>query len=473
MVDAVPNIQKSEDVTPPPPSTDLESNVAKMQTVSTLKVSAQYSEPTADSEKPQLMAFNNMNQTSPQDLAKTLALAQQRIVSDISDSWLKNTQEVAADMQKAYEQKIQQGLDTYSLLVAYLFQQWQNQAAPGVQAGEAGISKVGLTQNALSIGNAGAVAPGVPGSIEPAAFHSHQQSTVGGVGRVDGMPQPVVNNAAVPTIVPGNPQLNKIEPTDNENDLSKPLSVGIGLVGILAAQMPLLDSIAATGIIDSTNAALGVPGTQLFNDLSVQMVSAQILPVDMAGALAMMAALIGTSLVSSSVVALAKSEGTNPDHYNKKYVDAFIEQVQKLVKSPLFDQLIQLTILAQLEARGEKLSPAETSNIFTASKLVYLLSALAAYYKAETGAITSDEIVGLINGQIELSKDDPRTSLVDEINQQRQLLDGDAGARFWDSALAYFDKNPAMKDLLDPTTVFKDMASSDEAKVSAASALSA
>ena len=390
--------------------------------------------------------------THATEVATMIALMESKIATEVTTAWVKSTQEIAADQKEQLHHKVMSGLDSYSILVAEQLQQMyaqmagmaspvQHAAAPG---GIPGVSGVGQMAETTSIAGAAGAAS------------AEQFAAPAGSSAV-----PVVNPSLSGPMLPPPVAAAAAEQVDNSQS-PLPKVAATGLTTVLMMQMAIPNIALPSGMLEGTTSILSLSGTELYSNLAAQMATAQLTPVDMSSAIAMVAALFGTTLlVTSALQTVGKNKGAN-EQFNQKFAQENIKQTLSMVNSPEFEHFVKNLIIAPIEIQKGPLSFQAQQNILASMKLVYLLGALAVYYKAETGQLTSEEILGLLNGEIKLEADDPRLQVIEQINVIKQQLKGEAGIKFWSSALAYFDSNPKIHDLLDPVNLFKILAEPDD-----------
>lgn len=406
---------------------------------------------TSDMGIPQLNPQQISTPLTPQQMSQVINLIEAKIVTQIASTWNMNVGQVNQVSLQDVQRRIQEGLSDYSALAAQLMQHAFD------------------IENAAVISNSMAVPTGAIAGVNGAELIAQPNTTTPGMTVA---PSPVVVPAqpssesmavpslAMPILQP--PAIPDVNASEGKGPESSGFTIQILAVsGLLMSQMSLITAVAQAGVVSHLELPISVPGMDLLGDLSMQTVQSQVVPVDISGAVAMMAALFGTTIVLTSTLgSLGRNKKQGNPNYNKQFAENHIEQTLTLVGSPYFEKFVRDVIIGGIEERAGPLSEKSQNEIIAAMKLVYLLSSLAVYYKAETGRITPEEIQGLLNGTIKLAEKDPRLALIEQIDVMRAQLQGDAALRFWTGVMDYFAGDPATKDLLEPANMLHTLAES-------------
>lgn len=379
---------------------------------------------------------------TPQQINQVINLMEDKIVTQISMAWASNVNNVDQQSQADYQRLIRMGLDDYATIATQLLQTtfYSDNPTGGITPSAAPTNPISNVANAEFFAQAVTAAGATTTTSNPLAASPTAPSL------------PLLQPPAIPAVTGA--------------EAKPPESTGmnvqvLALAGILLIQMSILSSMSKGSITSAVSHTLSVPGTELVINLSNQTVQSQLVPMDMSGALAMMAALFGTTIVLTSTLGgLRKDKKGAKESFNRSFAENHIKQTLALVGSPYFEQFVRHVIIGGIEATEGALPEQSQSEIIASMKLVYLLSSLAVYYKAETGKITPEEIQGLLDGTIKLPEKDPRLELLDQIDRARRHLKGGPAIQFWTGALEYFDRDPNMKDLLAPATMLHALAES-------------
>lgn len=406
---------------------------------------------TEDMGIPKLNSQQVSEPLTPQQMNQVVNLIEAKIVTQIAAAWNANVVQVDQASQQDYQHRIQEGLNDYSALAAQMMQRAFD------------------IENAAVVSNSMAVPTGAVAGAGGTEFVAQSNTTVPGTtvapSPVVVQAQPSSNSMAVPNLsmpVLQPPAIPDVNSAEGKGPESTGFTIQIlSVSGLLMSQMSLLTTVAQTGAISHLEIPISVPGMDLVGDLSLQAVQSQVVPVDISGAVAMMAALFGTTIVLTSTLgALGRNKKQGSPNYNKQFAENHIQQTLTLIGSPYFEKFVKDVIIASIEDTRGPLSQESQNEIIASLKLVYLLSSLAVYYKAETGKITPEEIQGLLNGTIKLPKGDPRIAVIEQIDLMRAQLKGEAALRFWTGVMDYFAGDPATKDLLEPANMLHALSES-------------
>ncbi len=169
-----------------------------------------------------------------------------------------------------------------------------------------------------------------------------------------------------------------------------------------------------------------------------------VVPVEMQGALAMTGALIASALTTPILLNLTgmaqSTEGKLPENALATQL-AYV--TSQFVNSGLARQLINN------DSRFNSLGAEQKSELVAKMNLTYMLGALTLFYEKETGWITEEEIVDMLNQGALYQKikgenpSDPRLSLIAMIRQELGSMSQAERKEFLREALKHFSDNPA------------------------------
>ena len=135
------------------------------------------------------------------------------------------------------------------------------------------------------------------------------------------------------------------------------------------------------------------------------------------------------------------------------FAKGYAENMLGLVASSSFNQYLT-AIVAQSVPKDKALSPQRSIELVAMLKIILLSSALAMVYKAEAGKMTGTEFAGMLSGNIKFEQGDVRASLITQIKTNLKLLSPKDQERFLITLLEYFDGDPSIDTLADPSKVF-------------------
>jgi hypothetical protein len=138
----------------------------------------------------------------------------------------------------------------------------------------------------------------------------------------------------------------------------------------------------------------------------------------------------------------------------------FAQQVIQMATSPNW---IQMTVINNIPG-AEKLDPKGKQELTAVLKLTMVLVALAYLYKAETGGITSQEIMdrvkGMLAGTIPLKEGSEEATLVMIMRAQLQVLDPTTKEKALTAMMTAIDNPNFVKNLgkmSDPLKAFENV----------------
>jgi hypothetical protein len=135
------------------------------------------------------------------------------------------------------------------------------------------------------------------------------------------------------------------------------------------------------------------------------------------------------------------------------FAKGFAENMLGLVGSTSFNTYLA-AIVAQSIPKDTTTSPQRAVELVAMLKIILLSSALAMVYKAEAGKMTGTEFAGMLSGNIKFEAGDIRASLITQIKTNLKLLSPKDQEKFLLTLLEYFDGDPSIDTLADPSKVF-------------------
>ncbi|MBS4167399.1 hypothetical protein [Parachlamydia sp. AcF125] len=154
--------------------------------------------------------------------------------------------------------------------------------------------------------------------------------------------------------------------------------------------------------------------------------------------------------------------GGNGKPLKLDFAQKYAEQMLTLAASPSFNQFIHASLINKVEG-ADLLTDARKDELSSIVKTVLLSSALATYYKIETGKNSSQEFLSMIRGNsnagdIVFPETDIRSKLIAAIRTQLDSLgDPTEKSRVLEAIGEYMDTDPSTDKLLEPQSVFEDL----------------
>ena len=236
-----------------------------------------------------------------------------------------------------------------------------------------------------------------------------------------------------------------------------------GVIGGSQAQVSLLiDPVTGSVSIDPTKDSL-LPTGQNVMLSSLNSITGQ-LPSDVQAALSISMAQILTNTTNAasyfsipgalSLAALMPpdAEGTS---ITKASASSYALTISQFVLRPEFDAFIKCAILKNVPL--DQIPQDKLDHFIAAIKVLLLANALAALDKVETGGviIRAADIQTLLDGKSDpsLKPGDLRLALATDINTLLATLP-DGGKQLKSMLLSYFDTNPKVETMIDPSNAF-------------------
>lgn len=198
-----------------------------------------------------------------------------------------------------------------------------------------------------------------------------------------------------------------------------------------------------------------VVGNVQFNPV-VNMYNQVVIPVvgDIAVQMGMVGAIFAAGIQYFTIAQMASgaADGKEPKK-DIAFARGYAENMLGLVASQSFNNYLT-AIVAQSLPKDLTTSPQRSIELVAMLKIILLGSALALVYKAEAGKMTSHEFAGMLSGNIKFEAGDVRASLITQIKSNLKLLSPKDQEHILMTLMEYFDGDPSIDTLADPSKVF-------------------
>lgn len=174
---------------------------------------------------------------------------------------------------------------------------------------------------------------------------------------------------------------------------------------------------------------------------------------DMRAELGLIGALFAGGIIYQSTVENIANPANTVQEKNMNFAQTYAKNMIKLVSNPEFTQFLNSSILYKLE-KGSPLTEQRRAELAAVVKTVLLASALVLVYKMETGKITGEEFMAMLDGQMKLPPGDVRLNLAALLNANLALVPSGERARLQSALAAYMDTDPSIDSLTEPNRVF-------------------
>jgi len=158
---------------------------------------------------------------------------------------------------------------------------------------------------------------------------------------------------------------------------------------------------------------------------------------------------------------MGEAEASGGQIKDASFAKDYAGQVAKLVGSEDFDAMVKYALIEKMP-NADKMDEATKLRLIAAVKLIMLMTALALVSKVEMGHLTGLDIAGMIKGEVKLPKGDPRIPLLALIGQQLRALPRRQRATLLEAIFEYFDTDPSVDDLLEPSHLLQEGADNHE-----------
>lgn len=232
-----------------------------------------------------------------------------------------------------------------------------------------------------------------------------------------------------------NKQMEAVQPNDN----FPIFAVGMIIVGT---------SIQSTMIPDPIGSVQLNPVVNMYNQVVAPVISDINIQLGMIGAI--FAA--GTQYFTIAQMAAGSAEGKAPKK-DIAFAKGYAENMLGLVASASFNTYLT-AIVAQSVPKDTTVSPQRSIELVAMLKIILLSSALAMVYKAEAGKMTGTEFAGMLSGNIKFEAGDVRANLILQIKSNLSMISAPDREKLLSTLLEYFDNDPSIDTLSDPSKVF-------------------
>ena len=192
---------------------------------------------------------------------------------------------------------------------------------------------------------------------------------------------------------------------------------------LLSGLVPGIASISASTMVPITQAVTALAATT----------GVQAIPAAFFSLVSVMASGVLMQAARQTLFSGAKDKGVIREDFVKNYS----AKILTTINDESFDSTLA------------KLFP-DKANMIPTAKLILLATALGLSYKAETGHIIGPDFLNMVNGTIILSPNDPRLALIAAFQSTLKDL-GDKGDEMKEKLASYFDSNPSLDSLLEPS----------------------
>lgn len=135
------------------------------------------------------------------------------------------------------------------------------------------------------------------------------------------------------------------------------------------------------------------------------------------------------------------------------FAKGYAENILALVGTLPFNSYL-MAIVSKSLPKETTVAPQKAIELVASLKIVLLSAALAMLYQVETGRMTGDEFAAMLGGKIKFDQGDIRSKLITQLNQQLGLMSTKEREKVLTSLLEFFDGDPSLDTLADPSKVF-------------------
>lgn len=224
-----------------------------------------------------------------------------------------------------------------------------------------------------------------------------------------------------------------------ESDGNFPLFVvGLIIVGTGIHQAVLPDPTLGTVQMN--------PVVSMYNQVAVPVMG------DMRAELGLIGAMFSAG-IKYFTVAQAAAEASGDKLKDGAFAKGYAENIIGLISSASFNQYLA-AIVIRSTPKGQTLDPKRAEELVAMVKIILLSSALAMLYQVEAGKMKGAEFAGMLNRTIAFPETDIRSRLVDLIKAHLKLMNPSDKEKTIAALLQYFDGDPSIDSLADPSKVF-------------------
>lgn len=218
--------------------------------------------------------------------------------------------------------------------------------------------------------------------------------------------------------------------------------------------------VIGTGILQGiTPDTLGVGAVQ--NNPIVNMSNHVIPPSSIIGDTTAQLALLGSLFVTGvqyfTVAQLIAQEGGKEAPKDAAFAKGYAENILGLVGTASFNSFL-MAIVTQSVPKDKTIAPQRAGELVAMVKIILLSSALAMLYQAEAGKMTGTEFAAMLSGNIKFEVGDLKGQLVTQLKANLKLLSPKDQEKIITGLLEFFDGNPSMETLAEPSKVFAGLA---------------
>jgi hypothetical protein len=182
----------------------------------------------------------------------------------------------------------------------------------------------------------------------------------------------------------------------------------------------------------------------------------------------LIAALFMTQLINQTtldnIAGGNKTQGDRNLKFAKKYIDNVLDLVagKKVVVDGVeirmggnqeLDRWLRAMVINKIPG-SDAMKEARKDELVAVVKIVLLASALAIYYKIETGKITGKEFGDMVSQELTFPEGDPRIELIGYMRQYLAKLPVGESGKLMEALSDYMDQDPDVEGMLKPDRVF-------------------
>lgn len=160
--------------------------------------------------------------------------------------------------------------------------------------------------------------------------------------------------------------------------------------------------------------------------------------------------LFGSSHVTQSTLLNLKNVGKSPQEYDQAFAKTYAKRTLSAIFNPRFEKAIETLF-------GKEVPKEVVAQKIQLAKLALLAQTLGFSYVQETGGMTGQEFLDIIDGTLKLPKEDYRQSLATVFRFYLNQLDPQNQLWLLEKLKNYFDASPELKRLSEPSRVFSGL----------------
>lgn len=174
---------------------------------------------------------------------------------------------------------------------------------------------------------------------------------------------------------------------------------------------------------------------------------------DMRAELGLIGAIFAAGIQYFTVAQGIAAGGKGGSSKDAAFAKGYAENILGLMRSAGFNAYL-LAIVTQSVPNGKTLDPQRAQELVAMVKIILLSSALAMLYQVEAGKMTGIEFGGMLNGNIKLEAGELKAHLASQIKGNLKLLSPKDQENVLNLLMEYFDGDPSIDSLADPSKVF-------------------